>query len=155
MRELAIRFFYDYAVLVVAVALAGIAIVYACHVRLRKLRLRERLSHEVEDALVQNTQGLILNVHGIVKELPADDPTRQRMENALDRADQQLSTDRDRVQDLRTQAMLDDIEGPAQSIVPTSVESPASSVAESSKRLAKLQARLRRFSTWLTFKRPR
>lgn len=56
LRELAIRFFHDYAVLVVAVALAAIAIVYACHLRLRKLRLRERLSHEVEDALVQNTQ---------------------------------------------------------------------------------------------------
>lgn len=96
-----------------------------------------------------------MNVHGIVKELPADDPTRQRMENALDRADQQLSNDRDRVQDLRTQAMLDDIEVPAQNIVPTSVESRTSSVAQSSKLVAKLRARLRRLSNWLTFKRPR
>jgi signal transduction histidine kinase len=71
------------------------------------MRERARLAREVEDALVQNTQGLILKVHGIVRHLEPDDPLRRRVEQALDRADEQLSDDRDRVQDLRNQSLLD------------------------------------------------
>lgn len=102
MRELSHRLFHTYGGAIVGVVLIAGLLMLVCRVRLRRLRQRERLAREVEDALLQNAQGLILNVHGIAKELPADDPTRQRMENALDRADDQLSTDRDRVQDLRT-----------------------------------------------------
>lgn len=140
MRELALRFYH--CAIVAAVALAGIAIACVCHSRIRRLRRRELLSRKVEDALVQNAQGLILKVHGIVKELPAGDPTRQRMESALDRADEALSSDRDRVQHLRTHAMLDRTGALEDSVATTSASS------------AKLTAWMRRLLHRVTFKRP-
>jgi hypothetical protein len=78
---------------------AGVVIL--CHVRLRRLRARTRLARQVEDTLVQNTQGLILSVHGIVTELDQKDHTRQRTELTLDRADAELSELRDRIAELR------------------------------------------------------
>jgi hypothetical protein len=99
--ELAGRFIQRYGlVLLCFCAFAGTIWLIAC-ARLRRIRARDRKAREVEDALLQNAQGLILNVHGIVKDLRADDPMRVRMERALDRADEQLSQDRERVQDLR------------------------------------------------------
>jgi hypothetical protein len=91
--------------------LAGLVILgwaaRVCRARLRRLRERARLARDVEDALVQNAQGLILKVHGLVRHLPSHDPLRKRVEQALDRADEQLSDHRDRVEDLRAQALLD------------------------------------------------
>ncbi len=84
------------------------AFAWACRAQWRRLRERERAAREVEDALVQNAQSVIVSVHGIVKNLGADDPMRQKVEQALERADKQLSEDRDRVQDLRSQTGLDD-----------------------------------------------
>ena len=66
-------------------ALGVVAIVFAsaCHWRLRRLRARSRVAQQVEDGLVQNAQGLILSVHGIVNELDPGDRTRQRTEKTL------------------------------------------------------------------------
>lgn len=82
-----------------SVIAAVIAIV--CHMRLRRMRARARLARQVEDGLLQNAQGLILSVHGIVTELDSNDRTRQRTEQTLDRADEQLSELREKVEDLR------------------------------------------------------
>lgn len=103
MQEFVSRFVHEHGWVVLGCASVAAILAWSCHARLRRLRARERLSREVEDALLQNAQGLIINVHGIVKNLEADDPLRQGVERALDRADELLSKDRDRVQDLRTQ----------------------------------------------------
>ena len=50
---------------------------------------------------MQNAEGLILSVHGIVNELDPSDRTRQRTEQTLERADQQLSQLREQIEDLR------------------------------------------------------
>lgn len=107
LRELVVRFLLDHGLVVLGCSVIFGLIARACHARLRRLRERARLARDVEDALVQNAQGLILKVHGIVKHLEQDDPLRRRVELALDRADEQLSGDRDRVRVLRSQALLD------------------------------------------------
>jgi hypothetical protein len=101
LHDLVLRFLHDHGLVLLYVVFIAAVAGCACHARLRRLRQRERLAREVEDALLQNAQGLILKVHGIVKQLDAEDPLRQRVEQALDRADKKLSEDRDRVQDLR------------------------------------------------------
>ena len=105
--DIVLSFFRDHGLIVLVCSIAFGLIARACHAQLRRLRARARLAREVEDALVQNAQGLILKVHGIVRHLPPDDPLRLRVEQALDRADQQLSDDRDRVQNLRNESSLD------------------------------------------------
>jgi uncharacterized protein HemX len=100
LREATSGLVHGFWLLLLAFIFAAAIVVCICHARLRRLRDRERLAREVEDALVQNAQGLILNVHGIVKKLAENDPLRKRVEAALDRADEKLSEDRDRVQDL-------------------------------------------------------
>ena len=94
-------FVRDYALWLLGAGAVAAAVVLLCHVRLRRLRARARLARQVEDTLVQNTQGLILSVHGIVTELDQQDHTRQRTELTLDRADEELSELRDRVAELR------------------------------------------------------
>lgn len=77
----------------------------AAHVR-RELearhRERERIARELHDTLLQSTQGLILHIQGVASSMPAVDPTRQRIEALLDRADQVVIEARERVLDLRT-----------------------------------------------------
>ena len=102
------QFVHNHGWVLLFCGVMGAVTAWLCHARLRRLRERERLAREVEDALVQNAQSVILNVHGIVKNLSANDPMRQKVEQALDRADEQLSEDRDRVQDLRARRTLDD-----------------------------------------------
>lgn len=79
----------------------AIVMAAACAWRLRRLRARSRVAQQVEDGLVQNAQGLILSVHGIVNELDPSDRTRQRTEKTLERADEQLSELREKIEDLR------------------------------------------------------
>ena len=95
------QFVHDHGFVLLFCCVMGAVLAGFWCVRVRRLRERERLAREVEDALVQNAQGVILNVHAIVKNLPSSDPLRQKVEQALDRADKQLSEDRDRVQNLR------------------------------------------------------
>jgi hypothetical protein len=94
-------FIQEYAVWLGCLAASAAALVIACYLRLRRLRARSRLAEQVEDTLVQNAQGLILSVHGIVTELDPNDRTRTRTERTLDRADEELSGLRDRIEDLR------------------------------------------------------
>ena len=65
-------------------------------------RERERIARELHDTLLQSTQGLILHIQGVASSMPAVDPTRQRIEALLDRADQVVIEARERVLDLRT-----------------------------------------------------
>jgi hypothetical protein len=105
--DLVSRFLHDHAFVLMCFTFVGGLALYMCHARWRRVRRREQIAREVEDALLQNAQGLILKVHGIVKDLAATDPMRQRVERALDRADEQLSEDRERVQDLRVETLDD------------------------------------------------
>lgn len=70
-------------------------------VQVDRLRSREQVTREIQHTLVQNTQALILQVHGAIKDLHEDDRTRQRIASVLDSADEQLSEVCDRVQDLQ------------------------------------------------------
>lgn len=101
MFEFVSPFVHDHWFVLLLCSLVGVVLVWFYRVQLHRWGERERLAREVEDALIQNAQSVILNVHGLVKNLPASDPTRQEVERVLDRADKQLSEDRDRAQNLR------------------------------------------------------
>jgi len=101
------QFVHDHGFVLLFCCVIGAVIAWFCYAGKRRLLERERLAREVEDALVQNAQSVILNVHGIVKNLSPNDPMRQKVEDALDRADEQLSEERDKVQTLRAQTTLD------------------------------------------------
>lgn len=101
------QFVHDHGFVLLFCCVIGAVIALFCHARRRRLLERQRLAREVEDALVQNAQSVILNVHGIVKNLSPNDPMRQKVEQALDRADIQLSEDRDKVQNLHARTTLD------------------------------------------------
>ena len=83
------------------IGLAAMMAAAACYRRFRRLQARSRVAEQVEDGLVQNAQGLILSVHGILNELDPGDRTRQRTQQTLDRADEQLSELREKIEDLR------------------------------------------------------
>jgi signal transduction histidine kinase/ligand-binding sensor domain-containing protein len=100
--------------LCIAGALAGLYLLHlrrerqvAEQVRVRmeeRLAERERIARDLHDTLLQSVQGLILKFTGIVKRMPREDPVRQEMDRALDRADEALSEGRDRVRSLRSSA---------------------------------------------------
>jgi ligand-binding sensor domain-containing protein/signal transduction histidine kinase len=85
----------------------------ARHVRSRmegRLEERERIARDLHDTLLQSVQGLILMVHADARQLPPDEPARQRLEKTLDHADRVLAEGRDRVRGLRaTAASLSDL----------------------------------------------
>ncbi len=62
---------------------------------------RERIARELHDTLLQGVQGLILRFQVVADRIAEDDPTKQVINNALDRADQVFLEGRDRVRDLR------------------------------------------------------
>ncbi|MGG2396849.1 two-component regulator propeller domain-containing protein [Pseudomonas sp. SH1-B] len=63
---------------------------------------RERIARELHDTLLQGVQGLILQVQAVADNLPApQQPSREQLEKALDRAEQMIAEGRDRVRDLR------------------------------------------------------
>lgn len=97
-----LAFFDEHPLLAFCVLFIAVAMALLCRARVRRLQQRERRARALEDSLLQNTQGMILNCQGIVKGLGENDPARQRLQHALDRADEALSEDRDRVEDLRT-----------------------------------------------------
>jgi signal transduction histidine kinase/ligand-binding sensor domain-containing protein len=75
-----------------------------------KLRLeeriaeRERIARELHDTLLQSVQGLIFRFQSVASQIPREHPTRNLMEDALDRADEVLAEGRDRVVRLRRAA---------------------------------------------------
>jgi signal transduction histidine kinase/ligand-binding sensor domain-containing protein len=94
-----------------ALALALTWLGYALRTRAiaRRVRLlleerhaeRERIARELHDTLLQSTQGLIINVQGLVARLPQQDSVRAEVEALLDRADDVVLEARDRVRGLR------------------------------------------------------
>jgi hypothetical protein len=96
-----LQFVHDHGLVLFWCFIGTTLIGWGCHARMRRLRERDRRARDVEDALLQDAQGLILKVQGLVKQLDEGDPMRKSVEQALDRADEKLSEDRDRVQDLR------------------------------------------------------
>jgi ligand-binding sensor domain-containing protein/signal transduction histidine kinase len=70
-----------------------------------RIRERERIARDLHDTLLQSVQGLILKFDAAAKQIPAEEPARQAMENALDRADEVMAEGRDRVRNLRDTAV--------------------------------------------------
>jgi signal transduction histidine kinase len=70
---------------------------------------RERIARDLHDTLIQGVQGTILLFQGYASELAATDPTRRKMEGALDQADQLLREARERVANLRTLKVSSDL----------------------------------------------
>jgi len=67
-----------------------------------RLRAHEHAAHRLHDALVQGTQGLVLNLQVVAGEMAPVDPRRQRLETLLDQADDIIAQARDRIHELRT-----------------------------------------------------
>jgi signal transduction histidine kinase/ligand-binding sensor domain-containing protein len=62
---------------------------------------RERIARDLHDTLLQSVQGLILRFQAVANDMPGDAPSRQRLESALERADDVLEEGRDSVRILR------------------------------------------------------
>jgi hypothetical protein len=58
---------------------------------------RERAFAELNDALLQDIQGLTLSLQAIADQMPRNEPARLRLEHALDQADELLARGRERV----------------------------------------------------------
>jgi signal transduction histidine kinase len=72
-----------------------------------RLEERERIARELHDTLLQGVQGLMLRFQGIMKTLPADQPTHKMMNDALDRADELMLQARQGVKDIRAAGMAE------------------------------------------------
>jgi ligand-binding sensor domain-containing protein/signal transduction histidine kinase len=70
-----------------------------------RVKERTRIARELHDTLLQGVQGLVLKFDAVAKQLPREGPARKAMEKALDRADEVLAEGRDRVRDLRDNAI--------------------------------------------------
>jgi signal transduction histidine kinase/ligand-binding sensor domain-containing protein len=110
--------FFQTRYFLVLCCLAGVGLLsFAYRIRVRqiqgrlgeRLRERERIARELHDTLLQSAQGLILIFQGFAGQLSKPDPTRQRMEAALDHADHLLNEARARVTELRTAGINDDL----------------------------------------------
>ena len=62
---------------------------------------RERIARELHDTLLQSVQAMVLHVHAATMKLPAPDPARVMIEQALMQADDVMAEGRERVRDLR------------------------------------------------------
>ncbi|MFC4309393.1 ATP-binding protein [Steroidobacter flavus] len=101
-----------FRILAIAVALMLLAGLYQLRMRqvskqmhdrlAERIAERERIARELHDTLLQGFQGLILRFQSVVDRIPTQEPARQMMESALERADQVLVDGRDRVRDLRS-----------------------------------------------------
>ncbi len=68
----------------------------------QRMMERERIARELHDTLLQGFQGLVLKFQNATQLIPAADPARAMMEDALDRADEVLVEGRNRVRNLRS-----------------------------------------------------
>jgi signal transduction histidine kinase/ligand-binding sensor domain-containing protein len=66
-----------------------------------RLGERERIARELHDTLLQSIHGLVLRFQAAAERIPAAEPARRMIEQALDRADEVLVEGRDRVKNLR------------------------------------------------------
>jgi signal transduction histidine kinase/ligand-binding sensor domain-containing protein len=99
---------------------------------------RTRIARELHDTLLQGVQGLVLQFHAIAKRIPSNEPARQLMEKAMDRADQVLAEGRDRVRSLRqTSESLTDLPAALQRVAeeaPQAAETSFKAVVEGTAR---------------------
>ena len=72
-----------------------------------RLAERERIARELHDTLLQGFQGLVLRFQAAAEQINPAHPARDAMETALDSADEILEEGRNRVFDLRTQAITE------------------------------------------------
>ncbi|GAA0747892.1 hypothetical protein GCM10009107_16850 [Ideonella azotifigens] len=95
----------------VGVALLALAAFRFCVQRAAarmRARFEERMAEqtciarELQDTLLQSTQGLILQFQAAVDHMSPEDPARAALLEALDRVEAMLTTGRERVLDLRT-----------------------------------------------------
>lgn len=82
-----------FALLVLLAATAA----WGC-LKLWRMRMRLRMFEAAADSMMQNAQGLILYLHSIASALSPDDPTRQGIEAVIQRAQDQLSAVRERIE---------------------------------------------------------
>lgn len=71
-----------------------------------RLMERERIARELHDTFLQGVHGLMLRFQSATERIPAGEPARQLMEDALDRADRVLAEGRDKVSELRAAISL-------------------------------------------------
>jgi signal transduction histidine kinase len=64
---------------------------------------RERIARELHDTLLQGFNGLVLRFEAVMKKMTFEDPAREMMAKALERADEVLLEGRLRVRDLRSE----------------------------------------------------
>jgi signal transduction histidine kinase len=70
-----------------------------------QLEKREREARALHDTLLQGFQGIALQVQGVAKRIPVDDPLRIKMEEVLDVADEALYTARESARNLYPQTV--------------------------------------------------
>jgi hypothetical protein len=78
--------------------------------RLNFVRRCYRRLEEYADSILQHFQGTVLNVQGILNDLGAEDRARQRIEHALENADERLSLIREQMQPLCSEQQQDRIQ---------------------------------------------
>jgi signal transduction histidine kinase/ligand-binding sensor domain-containing protein len=66
-----------------------------------RLGERERIARELHDTLLQGIHGLVLRFQAVAERIPASEPARRMIDQALERADDVLVEGRDRVKNLR------------------------------------------------------
>jgi len=87
---------------------AAIGLLFALRLRSIKSRMRlrmeerEHIARELHDTFLQAVQGLILRFQTAMERIPAHEPSRHMMEEALDRADRVIADGRDAVSNLRS-----------------------------------------------------
>ncbi|AXC10357.1 Adenylate cyclase [Acidisarcina polymorpha] len=65
---------------------------------------RIRIARDLHDTLLQGVQGLMLRFHFATEQLPAEEPVRAILRDALDRADVVIQEGREKVRELRAEA---------------------------------------------------
>jgi signal transduction histidine kinase/ligand-binding sensor domain-containing protein len=66
---------------------------------------RERIARELHDTLLQSLFGLTLRFHTAASSLPADDPAREALDEALKQSDRVMQEGRERVLNLRSRRL--------------------------------------------------
>jgi len=69
-----------------------------------RTRERVRIARDLHDTLLQGIQGLVLRFHFATEQLPPEEPVRQMLRTALDRADEVINEGREKVRELRAES---------------------------------------------------
>jgi len=77
---------------------------------------RERIARELHDTLLQGVHGLMLRLQALAERLPAGQPERTLLDQALDRADAVLAEGRDSVHALRSPLEIGGLAGMLQDV---------------------------------------